>query len=113
MVHAGILKLDSEAIYFKHELSRKAVEESLSESKRQLLNEKVLTVLLSQENTEDYLARIIHHASVINDKEIIIKYSPLQLNRLRFNAHMLAANHYQNALILLMIFNLDKTVGTL
>ncbi len=97
-LNAGILKTEAEFISFKHELSRMAVEESLSDSKRQLLNRRVLNTLLNQEKTEDYLARIIHHASVINNKEIIIKYSPAAARQASdLGAHRLAANHYLNA----------------
>ncbi len=97
--NSGILRLEDEAISFKHELSRMAVEESLSESKRQLLNEKVLQILLKQERIEDYLARIIHHAVRGHDKGTIIKYAADAARQAsKLGAHRLAANHYQNAL---------------
>ena len=96
---SGLLKLDTESISFKHELSRMAVEESLSESKRQLLNEKVFRILLNQKNIDNYLARIIHHASGAGSKEIILKYAPLAAQQAsKFGAHILAAKHYLTAL---------------
>ncbi len=98
-LHSGLLKLDTESISFKHELSRMAVEESLSEPKRQLLNEKVLQILLIQNNIDNYLARIIHHASGAGNKEIILKYAPLAAQQAsKFGAHILAAKHYLTAL---------------
>ncbi len=98
-LNSGILLLEDEAISFKHELSRMAIEEALSESKRQFLNEKLLQILIKQERIEDYLARIIHHAVSAHNKEVIIKYATDAAKQAsKLGAHKLAANHYQNAL---------------
>ena len=98
-INSGILHLEDSSISFKHELSRMAVEESLSESKRQFLNEKVLRVLLKQEKTENYFARIIHHADKANNKEVIINYAPEAAKQASLlGAHRLAANHYNYVL---------------
>ena len=97
--NSSILKSDEEAISFKHELTRMAVEESLSETKRQLFNKEVLQILLRQKKSENYLARIIHHALRVPDKEVLINYSPLAAKQASaLSAHSLAADHYQNAL---------------
>ncbi|MEJ2616077.1 MAG: AAA family ATPase, partial [Ignavibacteriaceae bacterium] len=74
-VNSGILKTETECVSFKHELSRMAVEEFLSDSKKFELNEAVLQTLLKQKNTESYLARIIHHAIKADNKEVIINYA--------------------------------------
>jgi len=98
-INSGILHLEDSSVSFKHELSRMAVEESLSESKRQFLNEKVLQVLLKQEKTEDYFARIIHHAAKANNKEVIINYAPDAAKQASLlGAHRLAADHYNYVL---------------
>jgi DNA-binding CsgD family transcriptional regulator/tetratricopeptide (TPR) repeat protein len=98
-LNSGILISEEGTISFRHELSRMAAEESLTESKRYSLNESVLRALLKQEKIDNYLARIIHHATVISDKEIIIKYSPRAAKQASdLGAHLLAANHYLNAL---------------
>ena len=98
-LNCGILKLEGEYLSFKHELSRMACEESLTESKRQLLNEKVLQVLLKQKILENYLARIIHHAGKAQNKAVIIKYAPKAADQASaLGAHKLAAEHYGNAL---------------
>ncbi len=98
-LNSGILHIQDEAILFKHELSRMAVEESLSGSQRRILNERVLQILLKQENIDNYLARIIHHASGAGNMEIILKYAPLAAQQAsKFGAHILAAKHYLTAL---------------
>ncbi len=98
-INSGIIHLEDSSISFKHELSRMAVEESLSESKRQFLNEKVLQVLLKQEKIENYFARIIHHADKANNKEVIINYAPEAAKQASLlGAHRLAANHYNYVL---------------
>ncbi len=98
-LNSGILKLEEESISFKHELSRMAEEESLSESKRQLLNEKVLQVFLKREKIDNYFARIIHHAARAHNKEVIIKYAPDAAKQASIlGSHSLAAEHYKNAL---------------
>ncbi len=98
-INSGVLHFEDSSVSFKHELSRMAVEESLSESKRQFLNEKVLQVLLKQEKTENYFARIIHHAAKAGNKEVIINYAPDAAKQASLlGAHRLAANHYYNVL---------------
>ncbi|MGA8264234.1 MAG: AAA family ATPase [Ignavibacteriaceae bacterium] len=98
-LNSGLVELEEEAISFRHELSRVAVEESLSESKRQLLNEKFLQVLLKQKDIDNYLARIIHHAARALNKEAIINYAPYAAKQASIlGSHSLAAEHYKNAL---------------
>ena len=98
-LNIGILKIEGDFILFKHELSRMAVEESISESKRQLHNEKVLQVLLEHERNDNYLARIIHHAEKAGNKDIIIKYAPRAAKQAsNLGAHNQSVKHYETAL---------------
>jgi DNA-binding CsgD family transcriptional regulator/GTPase SAR1 family protein len=98
-VNTSVLRFEDSSVSFKHELSRIVVEESLSESKRQFLNEKVLQLLLKQDKAENYYARIIHHAAKANNKEVIINYAPDAAKQASLlGAHTLAANHYYNVL---------------
>lgn len=108
-VDSGILRFEDGAISFRHELSRMAVEEALSASKRQLFNKKILQILLKQKKIDNYLARIIHHALRVPDKKILIQYSPLAAKQASvLSAHSLAAYHYQNALQFVGDIPLDK-----
>lgn len=96
---SGVLKIEDGSVSFKHELSRMAAEESLSESRRESLNELVVRSLLKQERFDNYLGRIIHHAVRARDAEIIVRYAPDAAKQASaLGAHSLASDHFQNAL---------------
>jgi DNA-binding CsgD family transcriptional regulator len=98
-IELGILKVEGESVLFRHELTRMAIEESLSESKRINLNSKVLNVLIEQENIDHYLSRIFHHASKAIDVNTIIKYSiPSAAQASMLGAHRQAVKIYNTAL---------------
>ncbi|MGB5895340.1 MAG: AAA family ATPase, partial [Ignavibacteriaceae bacterium] len=95
----GIIKNEVDTFLFRHELARMAVEESLSESKRNKLNSQVLSILIEEKNTDHLLARIIHHATKSNNRSVIIKYAPLAAKQAStLGAHKMAAKHYLTAL---------------
>ncbi len=95
----GILKIDNDAIIFKHELIRIAIEDSLFETKRIEFNSLVLKILLEQKNKDHYLARIIHHATNAKDIDTIIAYASRAASQAsNLGAHKLAARHYLTAL---------------
>ncbi len=98
-IEFGILKSDWDSFLFRHELARMAVEESLSETKRNKYNTHVLRILLEEKNTDRLLARIIHHAAKADNREVIIKYAPLAAKQAsKLGAHKMAAKHYLTAL---------------
>lgn len=97
--NSKILKMDEGVISFKHEISRLVVEESLSDLKKEIYNEKILRFLLKQEKIDNYLARIIHHAAKANNKKVIINYALDAAKQASLlGAHGLAANHFFNVL---------------
>ena len=98
-IESGILKSEGDAFLFRHELTRMAIEESLSESKRIKLNSQILSVLIEQKYIDHFLARIIHHASKAQLSESLIKYTPLAAAQAsQLGAHKQALKHYQLAL---------------
>ena len=98
-IESGILKSEGDAFLFRHELTRMAVEESLSESKRIKLNSQILSVLIEQKYIDHFLARIVHHASKAQLSESLIKYTPLAAAQAsQLGAHKQAVKHYQLAL---------------
>ena len=98
-IESGILKSEGDAFLFRHELTRMAVEESLSESKRIKLNSQILSVLIEQKYIDHFLARIVHHASKAQLSESLIKYTPLAAAQAsQLGAHKQAVMHYQLAL---------------
>ncbi|RPI74171.1 MAG: helix-turn-helix transcriptional regulator [Ignavibacteriales bacterium] len=98
-VECGILRVENNIISFRHELVKTAVEESLSETKRFEKNSAVLNILLKQKNSKPFLARIIHHAARIGNKDVITKYAPLAAKQAsKFGAHEQASKLYKTAL---------------
>lgn len=110
-VGSGILRIEGDSISFRHELSRMAAEEALSEPRREWLNEQVLQSFLKQENIDGFLGRIIHHAARAHNRDVIIKYAPDAARQASIlGAHSLAADHYQNALRYVDILPPEKQI---
>jgi DNA-binding CsgD family transcriptional regulator len=68
----GILEVRRDAVAFRHELSRRAVEGSLAASERMQLNGKVLAALLAREHLD--LPRIVHHAVEAGDDAVVVEF---------------------------------------
>jgi DNA-binding CsgD family transcriptional regulator/tetratricopeptide (TPR) repeat protein len=97
-VSAGMLRYEGEAIAFRHELARLAVEDSIAAPRRHSLHTLVLRALLNR-GSDALLARIVHHASQVDDGAAVLKYAPLAAKQAAaLNAHRESASHYQTAL---------------
>lgn len=97
-VSAGMLRYEGEAIAFRHELARRALEDSIAVPHRQRLHELVLKALLNR-GGEALLARIVHHAAQAGDSAAVLKHAPVAARQAAaFNAHRESASHYQTAL---------------
>ena len=97
-VDAGILLLDTVAVGFRHELARRAVEDSLPAPRAQSLHGKVLQALLSR-GAESHLARVVHHAAKSGDAAAVLEYAPIAARQASaLNAHRESASHYETAL---------------
>jgi DNA-binding CsgD family transcriptional regulator len=96
---AGILHLDGEAIAFRHELARQAVEGTLSPVRRRALHAQVLRALLACENDPASLARLAHHAAAAEDATLVLRFAPEAARQASTQgAHREAVAHYQTAL---------------
>ena len=97
-VSAGMLRYEGEAVTFRHELARRAVEDSIAAPRRQNLHNLVLKALLNR-SSDALLARIVHHASQGGDGAAVLKYAPLAARQAAaLNAHRESAAYYQIAL---------------
>jgi DNA-binding CsgD family transcriptional regulator/tetratricopeptide (TPR) repeat protein len=97
-ISAGMLRYEGEAVSFRHELARHAVEDSLTVSRRQSLHELILKALLKR-GSQSLLARIVHHASQAGDHKAVLEHAPIAAIRSSaLNAHRESASHYQTAL---------------
>jgi DNA-binding CsgD family transcriptional regulator/tetratricopeptide (TPR) repeat protein len=70
----GMLEVRAEAVSFRHELARRAVESALPATVRLQLNARVLAALLSLERPD--LSRVVHHAVEAGDDEAVARHGP-------------------------------------
>jgi len=91
--------VDSEAVGFRHELLRRAVEGSLSAVGRRELNRRVLAVLAGATGRGVDVARLVHHAREAGDVEAVLRYAPEAARQAAaVAAHREAVGHYRAAL---------------
>src|SRR5439155_16288343 len=69
---AKILLVDNGRVFFKHELYRRTIEDSLSPFVRIALNKKILDLLLEGFEKKQETERIIHHAKNANEYDIVV-----------------------------------------
>ena len=99
ILNLGMLRWDKSTVSFRHELARRAVEDSLPVPRRQELHRRVLDELLSQDRTTETVARIVHHATNANRTDEILQFAPLAAQQAAtVGAHREAASHYATAL---------------
>jgi DNA-binding CsgD family transcriptional regulator/tetratricopeptide (TPR) repeat protein len=97
-VAGGLLVAGAEAVGFRHELLRQAVEGSLSPLARRELNRRVLAALTALPDREVDLARLVHHAREGGDVEAVLRYAPEAARQAAaVAAHREAVGHYRAA----------------
>jgi len=96
---AGIILDDGYAISFKHELFRKAIEESLSPHRQRELHQLAVEAMLNATGMEVPYARIVHHARFASDIKRIQEFAPKAAQRASaLGSHAEAAKFYRIAL---------------
>ena len=94
---SGMLRADRDAIAFRHEIARVAVEEALSPIERRRLHRRALTALAAAANPD--LARLAHHAEAAGDAEAVLRYAPAAGERAaKLGSHREAAAQFARAL---------------
>jgi DNA-binding CsgD family transcriptional regulator/tetratricopeptide (TPR) repeat protein len=92
---AGILHAVPTGVAFRHELARRAVEESLGPHRRRDLHRAALSAL----SGERELARLAHHADAAGDRAAVLRYAPAAAAQAASTgAHREAAEQYARAL---------------
>jgi tetratricopeptide (TPR) repeat protein len=95
----GLLVAGPEAVGFRHELLRQAVEGALPALTRRELNRRVLEALAAAPEREVDLARLVHHAREAGDTEAVLRYAPEAARQAAAVAsHREAVGHYRAAL---------------
>lgn len=104
----GVLHVVSGGVAFRHELSRVAVEESLSPARRLALHRSVLLALMDSPRAGADLARIAHHAEEAGDRDAVLRHAPEAADQAaRAGAYREAAAQYARALR----FGVDLPLG--
>jgi DNA-binding CsgD family transcriptional regulator/tetratricopeptide (TPR) repeat protein len=94
---AGMLVSTDNAVAFRHEIARVAVEESLPPHDRLELHRRVLAALASAQSPD--LARLVHHAEAAGDRGALLDYAPAAGERAaKLGAHREAAAHFERVL---------------
>ena len=95
----GLLAPVPGGIAFRHELARRAVEESLPPQQRSALHRKALAALAAPPSGSPDLARLAHHAEAAGNGAEVLRYAPAAaLHAASLGAHREAAAHYARAL---------------
>ena len=93
----GMLEVRADAVAFRHELARRAVEGALPRTVRLQLNARVLAALLSVERPD--LSRVVHHAVEAGDDEAVVAHGPHAAREAsRAGAHRQAVDVYEQVL---------------
>ena len=94
---SGIVRVEGGAVVFRHELVRRAIEDSISDLRRAPMHQAILARLI--ERGEPSLARLAHHAAGARDAAAILRFAPLAAAEAeKAGAHREAAAHLRTAL---------------
>jgi tetratricopeptide (TPR) repeat protein len=96
---SGMLTHAGDAVAFRHELARLAVEEELPPNRRLALHRQALQALADRRNGVPDLERLAHHADAAGDAEAVLRFAPAAAERAAsLGAHREAAAQYERAL---------------
>jgi predicted ATPase/DNA-binding CsgD family transcriptional regulator len=94
----GIVRIEGGAVVFRHELARRAIEDSVSDLRAMAMHRAILARLI--ERDEPSQARLAHHAAGARDAEAIVRFAPLAAaEAAKAGAHCEAAAHLRAALL--------------
>ena len=101
----NILVIRMDRIFFKHELYRRTIEDSLSPFQRIFLNKKILSIFQKTLVEKNEIERILHYAKNANDQALVRKYAPIAA----FKASSVGAHLQASKLFFTAIEYSDKT----
>jgi len=92
----GLLDLDDEWVWFRHELARRAVESAIQPRYRRMLHRLVMEVLITRDADP---ARIVHHGEQAGDVQALLRFGPEAARQARQVAgHQEAVSHFRRVL---------------
>jgi DNA-binding CsgD family transcriptional regulator/tetratricopeptide (TPR) repeat protein len=90
----GMVLSEDGSLSYRHELVRRAMEDSLAPARKRSLHERVLAVLSARPAVP--AARLAHHASCAHDAEAVRRFAPLAAAQaVSVGAHREAASHLE------------------
>jgi DNA-binding CsgD family transcriptional regulator/tetratricopeptide (TPR) repeat protein len=93
----GMVRSDDGALSFRHELARRAFEDSLSQPHQQLLHAKVFAALSARPHIS--AARLAHHAAGARNAAAVLQFAPLAaMQAASVGSHREAVSLYEVAL---------------
>jgi len=93
-IATGVLVARGDAVAYRHELLRRAVEDALSPARRAALHRRALSLLAGVDGTDP--ARLVHHARLAGDVPALLRYGVVAAARAAaLGAHREAAAHYR------------------
>jgi DNA-binding CsgD family transcriptional regulator/tetratricopeptide (TPR) repeat protein len=96
-LNIGMVRDEDGALAFRHELTRRALEESLSQARQQNLHARVLSILAAWPGIP--AARLAHHADGARNAKEVLRYAPIAAAQAAsVGAHREAVSHYHAAL---------------
>lgn len=112
-LESGVLHSDGQAVAFRHELARLAVEESLTAARARSLHARLLEALEPRRDQAG-LARLVHHAAKAGIGDTVLELAPLAAQQAAaFAAHREAAKYYGEALRYADSLPADRRAGLL
>jgi DNA-binding CsgD family transcriptional regulator/tetratricopeptide (TPR) repeat protein len=113
-VESGFLLLPGGGLAFRHELARRAIEESLAPARSRALHEQVLQAMLRAAPARRSNALIVHLAMRASNSAALREYAPLAAGEASLHgAHREAVRYYQAALEHADLLGTDEHAGLL
>lgn len=92
--HAGVLSCDEHRLWFRHELARQAVEDSLPTTARLRAHQRALAALGGRDGVEP--SRLVHHAESAGDWDAIVSHAPAAAaEAIRLGSYSQAIHHLE------------------
>jgi predicted ATPase/DNA-binding CsgD family transcriptional regulator len=93
----GLVRLEPDALRFRHELARRAILDAMPPPRARQWHTAVLEELLRED--EPPLSRVVHHARLAGNSAIVWEYAPQAAEQAAsLSAHREAVAHYESAL---------------
>lgn len=97
-VAAGMLRVEGNAVSFRHEIARAAIADALPPARRMLLHRRALGALTAAIGRRPDLARLAHHAEAADDAATVLRYAPAAGERAAaLGSHGAAAEQFARA----------------